>query len=254
MANFKQMPLKNCLAVTQQVTDLCVACQRQNHQTEGEYVTLTHATYVSFHHPLLQMNPFSHFLSFFFFSFFFFALSFIGPAGQLDSSVSRTKETKWNRERAVMSNSSYSVTYRPAVVWGSLLETMEGFERSGALWSPSLIEFPGTGLQCWDWLWSGSCGFREGVRTLLCADLSQTQVGWSGKGWRRRRRRGATGEAYCGARWMQRWHSITLDLVASIHLRRIFSPLLCHWQITCSGNRLLCVCFLILLDNQIALF
>lgn len=43
-----------------------------------------------------------------------------------------TKETKWNRGRAVMSNSTYSVTYRPAAVWGSLLETMVGFERSGA--------------------------------------------------------------------------------------------------------------------------
>lgn len=137
--------------------------------------------------------PFSHFLSFS--VFYVTALSFIGPAGQLDSSVSCTKETKWNRGRAVMSNSSYSVTYRAASVWGSLLETMEGFERSGALWSPSLIEFPGTGLQCWGWLWSGSCGFREGVKTLLCADLSQTQVGWSG-------RRGAAGEAYCGALWM----------------------------------------------------
>lgn len=142
--------------------------------------------------------------SFSFSSFLFFygtALSFIGPAGQLDSSVSRTKETKWNRGRAVMSNSSYSVTYRPAAVWGSLLETMVGFERSGAFWSPSLIEFPGTGLQCWGWLWSGSCGFREGVRTLLCADLSQTQVGWSGRGWWWRRR-GAAGEVYCGALWM----------------------------------------------------
>lgn len=81
-------------------------------------------------------------------SFFFLyvtTLSFIGQARQLDSSVSRTKETKWNRGRAVMSNSSYSVTYRPATVWGSLLETMEGSERSGALWSPSLIAFPGTG-------------------------------------------------------------------------------------------------------------
>lgn len=108
------------------------------------------------------MNPLSYFPSFFFFFFYVTALSFIGPAGQLDSSVSRTKETKWNRGRAVMSNSSYSVTYRPAAVWGSLLETMEGFERSGALWSPSLIEFPGTGLQCWGWLWSGSRGFRGG--------------------------------------------------------------------------------------------
>lgn len=33
-----------------------------NHQNEGEYAALTHATYVSCHHPLLQMNPFSHFL------------------------------------------------------------------------------------------------------------------------------------------------------------------------------------------------
>lgn len=120
-----------------------------------------HVTYVSSRHALLQMNPFSHFLSVFFF-FYVTALSFIGQARQLDSSVSCTKETKWNRGRAVMSNSSYSVTYRPATVWGSLLETMEGFERSGALWSPSLIAFPGTGLQCWGWLWSGSCGFREG--------------------------------------------------------------------------------------------
>lgn len=68
-----------------------------------------------------------------FFLFYVTALSFIGPAGQLDSSVSRTKETKWDRGRAVMSNSSYSVTYRPAAVWGSLLETMEGLERSGVL-------------------------------------------------------------------------------------------------------------------------
>lgn len=67
------------------------------------------------------------------FCFYVTALSFIGPAGQLDSSVCRTKETKWDRGRAVMSNSSYSVTYRPAAVWGSLLETMEGFERSGVL-------------------------------------------------------------------------------------------------------------------------
>lgn len=28
---------------------------------------------------------------------------------------------------------SYSVTYRAAVVWGGLPETMEGFERSGVL-------------------------------------------------------------------------------------------------------------------------
>lgn len=87
------------------------------------------------------------------------ALSFIGPAGQLDSSVNCTKGTKWNWGWEVMSNSSYSVTYRAAAVWGSLLETMDGFERSGALWSPPLIEFPGTGLQCWWWLWRGSCGF-----------------------------------------------------------------------------------------------
>lgn len=158
------------------------------HQTAGVNVNAIilcshNATYVSRYHPLLRKNPLSHFLCFFLFFFFYItALSFIGPPGQLDSSVSCTIETKWNRGRAVMSNSSYSVTYRPAAVWGSLLETMEGFERSGALWSPSLIEFPGTGLQCWGWLWSGSCGFREGVRTLLCADLSQTQVGWSGRG------------------------------------------------------------------------
>ena len=61
------------------------------------------------------------------------ALSFIGPAGQLDSSVNCTKGTKWNWGWEVMSNSSYSVTYRAAAVWGSLLETMDGFERSGAL-------------------------------------------------------------------------------------------------------------------------
>lgn len=156
-----------------------------NHQ--GEYAALTHATYVPCYHPLLQMNPFLIlFPSFFFFFFYITALSFICPPRQLDSSVSSTKETKWNRGRAVMSNSSYSVTYRRAAVWGSLLETMEGFERSEGLWSLSLIEFPGTGLQCWGWLWSGSCGFGEGVRTLLCADLSQTQVGWSRRSWRRR--------------------------------------------------------------------
>lgn len=118
---------------------------------QGEAAALTHVTYVFFQHSLLQMNSFS--------IFYVAALSFIGPAGQLDSSVSSTKKTKWNRGRAVMSNSSYSVTYRATTVWGSLQETMEGFERSGALWSPSLIEFPGTELQCWGWLWSGSSGF-----------------------------------------------------------------------------------------------
>lgn len=178
------MPLKNCLAVTQQVTDLCIACVFYI-KPPGWMSTWSSCTHTRNVCVLLSPTPakessfsFSLFRSLFYVT----ALSFIGPPGQLDSSVSCTIETKWNRGRAVMSNSSYSVTYRPAAVWGSLLETMEGFERSGALWSPALIEFPGTGLQCWGWLWSGSCGFREGVRTLLCADLSQTQVGWSGRG------------------------------------------------------------------------
>lgn len=205
MANFKQMPLKNCLAVAQQVTDLCIACLfylKPAGWISG-WSFCTNTCNICVLPSSAPANESSFSFSFFLLLFLFFcgtALSFIGPAGQLDSSVSHTKETKWNRGRAVMSNSSYSVTYRPATVWGSLLETMEGFERSGALWSPSLIEFPGTGLQCWGWLWSGSCGFGEGVRTLLCADLSQTQVGWSGRG--RRRRRGAAGEAYCGPLWM----------------------------------------------------
>lgn len=86
------------------------------------------------HRALQQMNPLSH--SPFCFVFYVTALSFIGPPGQLDSSVSRTKETKWDRGRAVMSNSSYSVTYGAAAVWGSLLETMEGFERSESSEAP----------------------------------------------------------------------------------------------------------------------
>lgn len=179
------MPLKNCLAVTQQVTDLCIACVFYIKppgwmSTRSSCAHTTQRMCLAITHSCERILFLIFFVSFSFF--YVTALSFIGPPGQLDSSVSCTIETKWNRGRAVMSNSSYSVTYRPAAVWGSLLETMEGFERSGALWSPSLIEFPGTGLQCWGWLWSGSCGFREGVRTLLCADLSQTQVGWSGRG------------------------------------------------------------------------
>ncbi len=202
MANFKQMPLKNCLAVTQQVTDFCIANLCYFKPSVCRVVMHKHRQHMclAIIHSCKWFLSLSHCLLSFFF-FYVTALSFIGPAGQLDSSVCCTKETKWNRGRAVMSNSSYSVTYRAATVWGSLLETMEGFERSGALWSPSLIKFPGTGIQCWGWLWSGSCGFREGVRTLLCADLSQTQVGWSRRGWCRRRR-GAAGEAYCGALWM----------------------------------------------------
>lgn len=144
-----------------------------------------------------SFTPASEFLfwiSFFSLVFFYVTpLSFIGPAGQLDSCVSCTKETKWSWGQAVMSNSSYSVTYRPAAVFGSLMETMDGFERSGALWSPSLIEFPGSRLQRWGWLWSGICRSRKG-RTVGAWGLSSVltfykQVGWSGRGWQWRRRR-----------------------------------------------------------------
>lgn len=133
----------------------------------------------------------------FFLSFSFFSFLHSLLFARLGNWILLSAVQKRQSGRVIMSNSSYSVTYRPAAMWGSLQETMEGFERSGALWSPSLIEFPGTRLQCWGWLWCGSCGFREGVRTLLCVDLSQTQVGWSGRGWRRRW--GRRGEAHYGA-------------------------------------------------------
>lgn len=146
-------------------------------------------------HVIIHSCKWIPFLNFFFLSRFFYVtpLSFIGPAGQLDSCVSCTKETKWSWGQAVMSNSSYSVTYRPAAVFGSLMETMDGFERSGALWSPSLIEFPGSRLQRWGWLWSGICRSRKG-RTVGAWGPSSVltfykQVGWSGRGWQWRRRR-----------------------------------------------------------------
>lgn len=161
------------------------------------------------------------FLCLFFLFFYVTPLFFIGPAGQLGSSVSCTKETKWSRGRAVMSNSSYSVTYRPAVVLGSLMETMDGFERSGALWSPSLIEFPGSRLQRWGCLWELWVRGRA-ARTLLCVDLSQTGgVEWKGLTVETEKE-GKAGEAYCGALWMQRWHSIT-KRPACLHLLQIFS-------------------------------
>lgn len=50
------------------------------------------------------------------------------------------KRDKVGAGKAVMSNSSYSVTYGAAVVWGS-------FQRQwGPSKTPSLIEFPGAGL------------------------------------------------------------------------------------------------------------
>lgn len=88
---------------------------------------------------------------------------FYCPAGHLDYSVSNTKDTEWNQGRAVMSDSSYSLTYRPSVVLGNLLKTMTGFERSPAPWNLPLIEFPGIAMQCWGWLWSGSWGLERGV-------------------------------------------------------------------------------------------
>lgn len=217
------MPLNPWLAV-KQVTVLFSILH--------DYFASAHATYVSCHQPHLHTNLFAHVLCCLVL-FYGTALSFKGSAGQLDSSVSSTKETKWNQGRAVMSNSSYSVTYKTGHGAGKPSGDNGGFWEVEALWSPSLIEFPGTGLQCWGWLWSGSCGFREGVRTLLCADLSQTQVGWSGRGWRRR---GAAGEVYCSALSIWRWCLITLDLRTSIHLPGIFSQLLSQWQITCSSN------------------
>lgn len=138
------------------------------------------------HHALLQMNPPSQSPFWVFFCFFYVtALSFIGPPGQLDSSVSRTKETKWDRGRAVMSNSSYSVTYGAAAVWGSLPETMEGFERSESSEAPLWLSFLALGSSVGADCEVGAAGFfwvgeelgGGGARTLLRADLSQTQVG-----------------------------------------------------------------------------
>lgn len=109
----------------------------------------------SAHHALLQMNPLSNSP----FIFYVTALSFIGPPGQLDSSVSRTKETKWDRGRAVMSNSSYSVTYGAAAVWGSLLETMEGFERSESSEAPLWLSFLALGSSVGADCGVGAAGF-----------------------------------------------------------------------------------------------
>lgn len=159
-----------------------------------QHGTFMHVQHIC--HVIIHSCKWITFLNFFFLSRFFYvtSLSFIGPAGQLDSCVSCTKETKWSWGQAVMSNSSYSVTYRPAAVFGSLMETMDGFERSGALWSPSLIEFPGSRLQRWGWLWSGICRSRKG-RTVGAWGPSSVltfykQVGWSGRGWQWRRRSG----------------------------------------------------------------
>lgn len=190
MANFKQMPLKYCLTLAQ-VTDLCIMCLFYEKNSNMAPLCTCNIFVTSSFTPA---NEFLFWISFFSLGFFYVTpLSFIGPAGQLDSCVSCTKETKWSWGQAVMSNSSYSVTYRPAAVFGSLMETMDGFERSGALWSPSLIEFPGSRLQRWGWLWSGICRSRKG-RTVGAWGPSSVltfykQVGWSGRGWQWRRRR-----------------------------------------------------------------
>lgn len=60
-----------------------------------------------------------------------------------------------------MSNSSYSATYGPAVVWGNLLETMEGFKRSLVLWSPLWLSFLGPSSSVWDDCGVGAIGLED---------------------------------------------------------------------------------------------
>lgn len=100
---------------------------------------------------------------------------------------------------------------------GNLRETIEGWR---GFWSPSLIEFPGAGLQCCGGLWSGGYGSREGGED---PPLRWPFTGTGGVECKELLEDERTAEAYC-APWMSRWHSST-GLAASVHLQQIFSQL-----------------------------
>lgn len=198
MANFEQMPLKNCLAVTQQVTVLYIAClfyvKPSGWISGGSRCTNTYNIWVH----SCKLIPFSIFFLFLHnCTFFYWPGCATGFFCQLHK-----------RDKVELGMGSNEQLLLQCYIWtGSGVGKPSG--DNGGFWE---VQSPLKPLFDWvswhwapvlGWLWSGSCGFREGVRTLLCADLSQTQVGWSGRGWRRRRRRrGAAGEAYCGALWM----------------------------------------------------
>lgn len=139
MAHFEQMPLTNCLAVTPQVTGFWFC---------------TNAYDMCVFTSILKRNC----------TLFYWPGWATGFFCQLHKGDKVEPGTGGNEQLLLQ-----CYTWAGLGVGRASRRQWRGSERSRALWSPSLIEFPGTGLQYW--------GLIVEWELQICADLSQTQVG-----------------------------------------------------------------------------